>query len=157
MHAQGMEMEMKRPGSWLLAAGLALSGAAHSREPVQVRLIGINDFHGNLLSPGNFGGKPSGGADYLAGYVAAEKLGHPNNVVVAAGEVLWVPGIVRSHTGRLTASPASRCHDAISASDQVPASLNSPTSIRLAPASPSMTKELPGFWPVHFTNRSPCT
>ena len=33
-----------------LAATLALAAAASAQDPVRVRLIGINDFHGNLES-----------------------------------------------------------------------------------------------------------
>jgi hypothetical protein len=58
-----------------------------------VRIIGINDVHGNLLSPGNFSGKPSGGADYLAGYVAARGLTvHVNATVQATSAITLTRG-----------------------------------------------------------------
>jgi 5'-nucleotidase len=78
----------------LVAASIGTACAATTT----VRLISFNDFHGNLQSPGNFsiqpGGsgtaltpKASGGVDYLAGYVNSLKSGHPNNVVVSAGDL----------------------------------------------------------------------
>jgi 5'-nucleotidase len=52
--------------SALQAVELLIAGARSDvGKTIKLRIIGINDFHGNLLSPGNFGGKPSGGADYL--------------------------------------------------------------------------------------------
>jgi len=67
-----------------------------SDEPITVKIIGFNDFHGNLQSPGTFGvtadalsPKPAvGGADYLAGYVAQLKATNPNTVVVGAGDLI---------------------------------------------------------------------
>jgi 2',3'-cyclic-nucleotide 2'-phosphodiesterase (5'-nucleotidase family) len=55
------------------AAGLVLSlaaaGLAHAATTT-VKIVAFNDFHGNLNSPGTFSGAPSGGVDYLAGYIA---------------------------------------------------------------------------------------
>lgn len=70
-----------------LSCALALASTVACAADVTVRVIAFNDFHGNLQSPGNFGGRPSGGADYLAGYVNNLKAGFPNNVVVAAGDL----------------------------------------------------------------------
>jgi 5'-nucleotidase len=95
-------------GSWLLAAGLALSGAAHSREPVQVRLIGINDFHGNLeatnlvlflAEPGAAPGTPAmrvqvGGAAALAGMVKRLRAGAPHSLMLAAGDLVGASPLV---------------------------------------------------------------
>ncbi len=53
---------------------LAMSAARAGTFPLT--LIALNDFHGNLESPGKFRASaqslevPAGGADYLAGYVA---------------------------------------------------------------------------------------
>ena len=98
----------RRVGSWLLAAGLALSGAAHSREPVQVRLIGINDFHGNLeatnlvlflAEPGAAPGAPAmrvqvGGAAALAGMVKRLRAGAPHSLMLAAGDLVGASPLV---------------------------------------------------------------
>src|SRR5262245_65419932 len=83
-----------------IALGLALSLAvvgsafAPSTPPITVKIIGLNDFHGNLQSPGNFStgpgapSMPSGGVDVLAGNVADLKSKPPNNVVVSAGDLI---------------------------------------------------------------------
>src|SRR5438128_3176277 len=99
-----------RPGSWLLAAGLALACAAlaHAREPVQVRLIGINDLHGNLeasnltlflLDPG---APPDasllrvqvGGAAALAGTVQKLRAGVPHSFLLGAGDLIGAAPLV---------------------------------------------------------------
>jgi 5'-nucleotidase len=63
--------------------------------PFVVKVIGFNDFHGNLESSGTFGqtaaaaDKPAvGGADYLAGHIAKLKAQNPLNVVVGAGDMI---------------------------------------------------------------------
>ena len=59
--------------------------------PVTIKIIGFNDYHGNLQTPGTFGvntlvpsaQRPAvGGAEYLGAYVAQLKAVNPNNVVV---------------------------------------------------------------------------
>lgn len=84
----------------LLAAGCAgLQPAASPAAPVAVRLIAINDFHGQLLPPdsatalpgpeaGTAVRVPLGGAAYLATAVAALKAENPRHVVVAAGDLI---------------------------------------------------------------------
>lgn len=90
--------------SLLLAAGLSLAGCNNdstaSNDPVPVKIIAFNDFHGNLKTPS--GGiripdpadasktitVPAGGAEYLATWVASLKAKNPNNVVVSAGDLI---------------------------------------------------------------------
>ncbi|NDY94025.1 bifunctional metallophosphatase/5'-nucleotidase [Ideonella livida] len=83
-----------------LAAALALAGAAASAAPAAksptatVRVLAFNDFHGALESPGTYRANasaaavPAGGADVLAGYVAAARAAHPRTVVVSAGDLV---------------------------------------------------------------------
>lgn len=88
-----------------LIVALATSAAcAHTPpEPFQVKVIGFNDYHGNLQSPGTFGENttiPSaqrhavGGAEYLAAYVARMKQRNPLNVVVGAGDFIGASPLV---------------------------------------------------------------
>jgi 5'-nucleotidase len=83
---------------------LALPGCATTRQmtdiaaPVDVRIIGINDFHGHLDPPKaatefmNVAGEqvriPSGGVAYLASAIDSLRADAPNNVVVAAGDLI---------------------------------------------------------------------
>ncbi|QSI79167.1 bifunctional metallophosphatase/5'-nucleotidase [Niveibacterium microcysteis] len=56
-----------------------------------VKLIGFNDFHGNINPvSGNYFGVtgPTGGVAYMASAVAALKAQNPNNVVVSAGDLI---------------------------------------------------------------------
>jgi len=81
----------------MAAAGLALGLTAASlaqAATTTVKIIGFNDFHGNINSPGTFSGSPSGGADYLAGYIANLKSQNPNTVVVEAGDVIGASPLV---------------------------------------------------------------
>lgn len=72
----------------------AMSGNALAAD-VPVKIIGFNDFHGNLLSPGNFSGSPAGGADYLAGYIASLRAQNPQNtVVVHAGDMVGASPLI---------------------------------------------------------------
>lgn len=73
--------------------GLIASGVAPAAT-TSVKIIAFNDFHGNLNSPGNFSGAPSGGADYLAGYISSLKSQNPYNVVVQAGDVIGASPLV---------------------------------------------------------------
>src|SRR5258706_3481842 len=97
-----------RLGACLLAAGLALSGVAHARDPVQVRLIGINDFHGNLessnlalflLDPGGPADAPLlrvrvGGAAALAGIVQKLRASAPHSLMLGAGDLIGAAPLV---------------------------------------------------------------
>ena len=79
-------------------SGPAISpGAAPPTTPLVLRVIGFNDFHGNLVSPGTFGVNTSnaalprpavGGAAFLAGHIAKLKASNPLNVVVGAGDFI---------------------------------------------------------------------
>ena len=85
-----------------LAAALLVAACAAPRptEPVRVKVLAINDFHGNLKPPG--GGiriadpadatktvsVPAGGAEHLATAVARARAKNPNHVFVAAGDLI---------------------------------------------------------------------
>ena len=63
--------------------------------PFTVKIIGLNDFQGNLESQGAYGQTavaadkpPVGGAEYLAGHIARLKARNPMNVVVGAGYLI---------------------------------------------------------------------
>jgi 5'-nucleotidase len=64
---------------------------------VQVQILGINDFHGNLEPPPGSSGRimlpdmttvDAGGAIHLAAHVAALRAQNPNTVVVSAGDLI---------------------------------------------------------------------
>jgi 5'-nucleotidase len=88
----------------LAIAALALSGCATAQsrapaaQPTDIRIIGINDFHGHLDPPKaatevtNVKGEkiriPSGGVAYLASAIDLLRADTPNTVVVAAGDLI---------------------------------------------------------------------
>ncbi len=88
--------------AFALAAAPALA-AGPSRAPINVKIVGFNDFHGTLESPGTFGANSSvptaqrpavGGAEYLAAYVAAMKAKNPNTVVVGGGDFIGATPLI---------------------------------------------------------------
>jgi 5'-nucleotidase len=88
-------MKMKQIALASILALVTLSAGALNLAPTTtIKIIAINDFHGNLLSPGSFGGKAAGGADYLAGYVADLKSKNPLNVVVGAGDLIGASPLI---------------------------------------------------------------
>lgn len=85
----------------LLAAACAgpMAGNTVTSAPVTVKLIGINDFHGNLEPPrqsvevakqadGRPVRIPVGGAAYLASAIDTYRAKNPNTLVVSAGDLI---------------------------------------------------------------------
>jgi 5'-nucleotidase len=79
--------------------------SAGSTTPFTVKIVGFNDYHGTLQSPGTFGtnttvptaSRPAvGGADYLAGHVNKLKAQNPLNVVVGAGDFIGASPLISS-------------------------------------------------------------
>jgi 5'-nucleotidase len=84
----------------LAVAAPALLSPAAAQSPVELRILAINDFHGNLKPPP--GGiaiadpndktkkitVPAGGAETMATLVRELRTGHSNNVFVAAGDLI---------------------------------------------------------------------
>jgi 5'-nucleotidase len=90
---------LRLAGALLLAAALA-GCATRAPEPVRVKVLAINDFHGHLKAP--TGGiriadpadrsktltVAAGGAEHLATAVAQLRAQNPNHVFVAAGDLI---------------------------------------------------------------------
>ncbi len=84
---------------------VSISQAA-TQPPVKVKIVAINDFHGQLESPGTLRNVPAtpelpsppttpvGGADWIAGYVADLKSKNPNMAVVSAGDLIGASPLV---------------------------------------------------------------
>jgi 5'-nucleotidase len=96
-----------------LALGLLLAGCATARTdqpaaaPVPIKIIAFNDFHGNLEPPRQSVAAPveglaepvrvpAGGAAYFASAMAALRAANPNNVTVAAGDMIGATPLVSS-------------------------------------------------------------
>ena len=94
-----------------IAILLALAGCATARpsapiaaEPVQVRIIAFNDFHGALQPPryaiiatgpdGREVRVPAGGAAYLASAMRRLRAGSPNSIAVSAGDLISASPLV---------------------------------------------------------------
>jgi len=84
----------------LALTALAAQASAQSSAPVELRILAINDFHGNLKpppggiridDPSDKGRKivvPAGGAEQMATLVKELREGHKNNLFVAAGDLI---------------------------------------------------------------------
>ena len=91
---------------FLFAAVLAACAVAQAADPVSLRLIGINDFHGNLESDGlsltladpQGGAKPLrvpvGGAAALGGMVKALRADAPNSLLISGGDLIGAAPLV---------------------------------------------------------------
>jgi 5'-nucleotidase len=75
----------------------------HGPRTLTVKIIGLNDFHGNLQSPGTFGENLSvpaaqrpavGGAEFVGAYVARLKTQNRNHVVVGAGDFIGASPLI---------------------------------------------------------------
>ncbi|MET4387403.1 5'-nucleotidase [Bradyrhizobium sp. F1.4.3] len=89
-----------RLASFTLTLAAALPAAAQTAAPVELRILAINDFHGNLRPPP--GGirindpedkarkvmVAAGGAEYMATLVRQLRDGHKNTIFVAAGDLI---------------------------------------------------------------------
>ncbi len=68
------------------------NGAANSEE-VDLQILAINDFHGNIdTASSGFGG--TGGADYLATNIAAREADADNSVFVSAGDLIGASPLI---------------------------------------------------------------
>lgn len=70
-------------------------------EPLRLKVLAFNDFHGQLESPGRFGlqaGQPQapmvGGIDALAAHLRAARSGHRHSVVVGAGDLVGATPLI---------------------------------------------------------------
>lgn len=80
----------------VLFALAALPASAAPSGTVNVQILGVNDFHGNLEPPTGSSGRiltaagnvDAGGAEYLATHIRALKATNPNTVVVSAGDLI---------------------------------------------------------------------
>jgi len=76
----------------LSPADAAPNGGKRGSPPgqtVDVPLLAINDFHGNLDPPGGaIAGTPAGGAEYLATHIRQLEATNPNTMVVSAGDLI---------------------------------------------------------------------
>lgn len=85
------------------ASVVACNGSDGPQPPFTVKMIGFNDYHGNLESPGTFGANtgvpvadrpPVGGAEFVAAHVAKLKSQNPLNVVVGAGDSIGASPLI---------------------------------------------------------------
>lgn len=106
-HLQSRHSRPRRRGAFAIALAL-LAGVATAapRQVVDVRLIGINDLHGNLepanlslsladpASPGNTMRVPVGGMANLAGLIEALRLGASHSVTLSAGDMIGAAPLI---------------------------------------------------------------
>jgi 5'-nucleotidase len=90
---------MRILGLALLALALLIPATAQAKpRDVEVQLLGINDFHGNLEPPTGSSGRitpepganpvDAGGAAYLATHIRELRATNPNSLVVSAGDLI---------------------------------------------------------------------
>lgn len=77
----------------------AAAAAYDIKRYARVKIIGFNDFHGTLRSPGSLTfssvATPVGGIDWFAGYIAAMRAKNPaNTVILSAGDLIGASPLV---------------------------------------------------------------
>jgi 5'-nucleotidase len=88
-----------------LVVGVGSSAGAKPKPPVikdgsevEVQILALNDFHGNLLPPGGSGGRVgttlAGGAAYLATHIQNLEATNANSIVVSAGDLIGASPIL---------------------------------------------------------------
>lgn len=83
--------------SWLL---LLIGGTVFADElsSINVQILGINDFHGNIEPPigssGRIGAIEAGGAEYLATHLKNLRAHHPFTVTVSAGDLVGASPLI---------------------------------------------------------------
>src|SRR5438045_2451901 len=74
------------------AAASSSAAESSSAGPVNIQILAINDFHGNLEPPTGSNGKinlvDAGGAAHLAAHLNALKSQNPNTIIVSAGDLI---------------------------------------------------------------------
>ncbi len=77
-----------------MLAGCAADRVATRPAPIEVGILAINDFHGNIqpphlaiTAPDGTTAVPAGGAAYLASAIATLRRAHPNSITVSAGDM----------------------------------------------------------------------
>ncbi|AAZ96309.1 5'-nucleotidase [Thiobacillus denitrificans ATCC 25259] len=102
-HGEFVSAVSRLTQDWLKAESISatersriVSAAARSDvgSTLLVKIAAINDFHGQLFSPGSFAGKPVGGIDALAAYIDAIRAKSPNHVTVSAGDLIGATPLV---------------------------------------------------------------
>jgi 5'-nucleotidase len=77
---------MRIPAAFLFCAALGLlSAPARADAPLRLRVLAINDFHGNLQP---LAGEPAGGAVALAATLERLRAGSPHALFVSAGDLI---------------------------------------------------------------------
>jgi 5'-nucleotidase len=76
----------------LIAVAVPSAVQGKGAATVDVQLLAINDFHGNLEPPAGSSGlintTPAGGAEYLATHLKQDVAQNPNSLVIAAGDLI---------------------------------------------------------------------
>lgn len=83
-----------------IARGPAEGSNAGKARTIDVQILGLNDFHGQLepvpssSSGGRIGSTPAGGAEYLATHVRQLRATNPNTLFVSAGDLIGATPLI---------------------------------------------------------------
>ncbi|MDH4308500.1 MAG: bifunctional metallophosphatase/5'-nucleotidase [Acidimicrobiia bacterium] len=73
----------------MMALPAGASRGAEQSQPVQLQILAINDFHGQLTPVGTLGG-----ADALGAYLRAAEATNPNTTIVSAGDLIGASPLI---------------------------------------------------------------
>ncbi len=92
--------KLTRLGGLALAVATAVAvmagpAGAVPKGTVDVQILAVNDFHGNLEPPGgSIAGTPAGGVEYLATHIENLRAENPRTVVVSAGDMIGASPLI---------------------------------------------------------------
>lgn len=82
----------------ILLISVVGSAGAKSSDTFAVQILALNDFHGNLVGPINFGPSaapiPAGGIEYVATHIDNLRATNPNTIVVSAGDLIGASPLI---------------------------------------------------------------
>src|SRR3990172_1898579 len=90
----------------LAISPMAIPAGAKPAGNVNVQILAVNDFHGNLIPPTSSSGcvpavsqcpvpnVPAGGVEYLATHISNLRALNPNTVVVSAGDMVGASPLI---------------------------------------------------------------
>jgi 5'-nucleotidase len=77
-----------------ITASVAAAKPAKPKPDVQVQLLGINDFHGQIQPSGSVGATPAGGAEFFHTHIQMLEATNPNTLVVSAGDLIGASPLI---------------------------------------------------------------
>jgi 2',3'-cyclic-nucleotide 2'-phosphodiesterase (5'-nucleotidase family) len=88
LSALALSLALTPMGSVVYGEGIPKNNTEYQNRYIDVQLLGVNDFHGQIDITRKVGGQNVGRADYLAAYLKAREAENKNTLLVHAGDMV---------------------------------------------------------------------